>query len=121
MSEDHSPAGVVVRFISAWPEGDAAALASYFSDDAVYHNIPLEAVRGREAISEVLAGFMAMGGTVDVDVAHIVSDGPIVMVERVDHFVRPERTISVPMAGVFEVRNGLIGAWRDYFDLAQAT
>jgi limonene-1,2-epoxide hydrolase len=56
---------------------------------------------------------------VRVDISHIIAAGPVVMVERVDHFVGSERTIELPVVGVFEVQGGKITAWRDYFDSAQ--
>lgn len=58
----------MAAFIEAWPTGDASDLAPFFSDDAVYHNIPLEAVNGKEAIRSTLEGFMDMCGSVDVEV-----------------------------------------------------
>jgi limonene-1,2-epoxide hydrolase len=76
-------------------------------------------VGGREAIEATVAAFMTMGGQVRVDIGHIVAEGPVVMVERVDHFVGSERTIVLPVVGVFEVHEGKITAWRDYFDSAQ--
>ncbi|WP_375484579.1 SgcJ/EcaC family oxidoreductase [uncultured Mycobacterium sp.] len=109
----------VAAFVSAWPDRDAARVASFFSDDAVYHNIPMEPVDGRKAIEATLASFMTMGGQVRVDVGHIVAEGAIVMVERVDHFVGDQRTITLPVVGVFEVHDGKITAWRDYFDSAR--
>ncbi len=58
----------------------------------------------------------------DVDIIHMLAEGAIVMTERVDHFTRDDgRTISLPVMGVIEVRNGVIAAWRDYFDLGQFT
>jgi limonene-1,2-epoxide hydrolase len=39
-------------------------LHRFFSNDAVYHNIPMEPVQGREAIEATLADFMTMGGQV---------------------------------------------------------
>jgi limonene-1,2-epoxide hydrolase len=33
--------------------------------------------------------------------------------------VSDERTITLPMMGICEVHDGLITAWRDYFDLNQ--
>lgn len=106
-------------FIAAWDARDPAALGAFFAENAVYHNGPLEPVAGREAIEATLAGFMAMGGRVDVDVVNLLADESIVMTERVDHFIRPERTVSLPVMGIFEIREGLITAWRDYFDLNQ--
>lgn len=109
----------MAAFIDAWPTGDASGLAPFFSDDAVYHNIPLEAVNGKKAIRSALEGFMGMGGSVDVEVVNIVEVDPLVVVERVDHFVRSERRTSLPMMGIFEIQDGVITAWRDYFDMSQ--
>lgn len=103
-------------FASAWGTRDAARVASFFSEDAVYHNIPMDPVQGRDAIAATVAGFMTMGGRVTVDIRHIVAEGAVVMVERVDHFVGSDRTIALPVVGVFEVHDGKITAWRDYFD-----
>jgi limonene-1,2-epoxide hydrolase len=39
---------------------------------------------------------------------------------RIDRFFRSDgATISLPVMGTFEVADGLIAAWRDYFDLNQ--
>jgi limonene-1,2-epoxide hydrolase len=56
---------------------------------------------------------------VGVDLVHVVAEGAIVMTERVDHVIRTERTISLPVMGTFVVSDGAITAWRDYFDLNQ--
>jgi limonene-1,2-epoxide hydrolase len=120
-----SPVQVVeafmAAFMAAWPSGDATPLGSFFSEDATYHNVPMEPVHGREAIQATLSAFMSMGGRVDVDMLHLVADGAIVMTERVDHFIRPEGTISLPLMGILEVHDGEITAWRDYFDMGQLT
>jgi limonene-1,2-epoxide hydrolase len=116
-----TPAEVVSEFIAAWPEGDAKKLASFFSEDAVYHNIPMDPIKGRESIEAAINGFLGMVEQMRFDTTHLVSEGPIVMTERVDHFVMPQRTISLPVMGIFEVHDGEITAWRDYFDLNQFT
>jgi limonene-1,2-epoxide hydrolase len=112
----------IAAFMKAWPAADTTTLGSFFDEDAVYHNVPIEPVTGRTDIEATFAKFMSMGGRVDVDIIHMVAEGPIVMTERVDHFTRDDgRTISLPMMGVIEVHDGLIAAWRDYFDLSQFT
>jgi limonene-1,2-epoxide hydrolase len=108
----------VAAFIAAWPTKDAHRLVSFFDEDAVYQNGPLQPVHGREAIRNALAEFMEMGGEVAVDIIHIVADGDIVMTERIDHLSMSNQTFSMPMMGIFEIRDGAIAAWRDYFDLA---
>ncbi|MDX6286378.1 MAG: limonene,2-epoxide hydrolase [Frankiales bacterium] len=112
-------AAFVAAFVAAWPSRDAATVASFFSEDAIYCNGPLDPVTGREAIQATVAAFMDMGGEAGADILHTVADGPIVMTERVDHFIKADTTISLPVMGIFEVHDGVITAWRDYFDLNQ--
>ena len=42
----------------------------------------------------------------------------VVINERVDRFNMGGRWVELPLAGVFEIKNGKIALWRDYFDLA---
>jgi uncharacterized protein (TIGR02246 family) len=85
------PAVVVQRFIDsfieAWPRADVAQVAAFFTEDAIYHNVPMEPAVGREAIEATFAQFMAMGGQVDVELLNILSSDTLVMTERVDYFV----------------------------------
>jgi limonene-1,2-epoxide hydrolase len=111
----------IAVFIAAWPHGDATPLGQFFSEDAIYHNVPMEPVHGREAIVATFADFMRMGGQVSVDITHIVAEGPIVMTERVDYFIGAGTSISLPLMGIIEVDDGAITGWRDYFDLSQLT
>ena len=116
-----TPLEVVSDFCDSVAKGDVDALVDFFSDDAVYHNIPLEPIVGRDAIRETLTGFIATLGQLSFDTLHVLADGSIVATERVDHFVTEDRDIALPVAGFFEVRDGKIVAWRDYFDMAQFT
>ena len=50
---------LVTEFCKKWSTPDPEELAGYFTEDAVYHNIPMDAVEGREAIKEFIAGFTA--------------------------------------------------------------
>lgn len=75
----------------------------------------------RRFIDRAPARSIAIGGTVSVEIQNVVGNGRVVMVERVDHLVSSERSVAVPMAGVFEVEDGRILAWRDYFDLGHAS
>ena len=56
---------------------------------------------------------------IEFRVNNLATIGNVVMTERVDVFVQPERTIELPVMGTFEVVDGKIAAWRDYFDLNQ--
>lgn len=114
---DTDPIALVRRFCEAWPAGDVDALVDFFTDGATYHNIPMEAVKGKDAIKATIAGFAA-GNTIEFRVLHIAAAGDVVLTERVDAFTLPDgRTIELPVSGTFEISGGKIAAWRDYFDL----
>lgn len=117
-----SPDDVVTEFCKKWLTADPDELAGYFTEDAVYHNIPMEPVAGREAIKQFIAGFTAGFDGIDFQVHRQVSDGTVVMNERTDVMHRKDGgEIPLPVTGVFEVIDGRIAAWRDYFDLATVT
>ena len=121
-----SPIGLVRRFCAAWSDDvEAAELAAFFTDDAVYHNIPLAPVTGREAIASTIASFIRPGAPgiegIEFRVINIAANGPVVMTERVDVFKLPDRSFELPVARIFEVSHGKINAWRDYFDMNQFT
>src|SRR5207302_5343599 len=110
---------VVREFCETWAKGDLDVIVGFFTDDAVYHNIPIAPVTGKEAIRETIAGFTAGVDSIEFRVLNIAADGNVVLTERVDVFVTPTVTIELPVMGTFEVVNGKIAAWRDYFDLNQ--
>lgn len=113
---------LVTEFCKLWSSPDPDKLASYFAEDAVYHNIPMEAVQGREAIRDFIAGFTAAFEGIDFRVHRQISDGTIVMNERTDVMhSKAGKEIPLPVTGVFEIRDGQITAWRDYFDMATIT
>lgn len=121
-----SPIEVVRRFCAAWSDNiGATELAVFFTDDAVYHNIPLAPVIGREAIANNIASFIRPGAPgiegIQFRVINIAANGPVVMTERVDVFRLPHKSFELPVMGTFEVTAGKISAWRDYFDMSQFT
>src|SRR5882672_8921170 len=117
---------LVCRFCAAWSDNiGTAELVAFFTDDAVYHNIPLTPVTGREAIANTIGSFIRPGApgieSIEFRVINIAANGPVVMTERVDVFRLPGESFELQVMGTFEVRNGKITAWRDYFDQNQST
>jgi limonene-1,2-epoxide hydrolase len=112
-----APADVVRSFIAAWNENDLERVVAHLHPDVFYHNVPLEPIHGRDAVRTYLFG---KGGFewVDWKLLAIAESGNKVLTERVDDFGIGGRDISLPLMGIFEIEDGLIRAWRDYFDLA---
>ncbi len=109
----------VLRLIDACNRIDMDAIIDCFTDDAVYHNIPMAAVQGKAAIRETLATIMGDSEAVQWDVLNIADEGGVVLTERVDKFRINGTWAEIPVMGVFEVSNGNVAAWRDYFDMGQ--
>ena len=123
-SEMESPIELVRRFCAAWGDNKSATeLAAFFTDDAVYHNIPMAPVTGRKAIENNFATFIRPGApgieALELHLINIAANGSVVLTERVDRFTMPDRSFELPVMGTFEISNGKIKAWRDYFDMNQ--
>ena len=114
------PTRIVRDFISAFNANDLERIMGFFTDAAVYHNIPLDPVQGVEAIRNVLVGFMGMASKVDWVLHRIaVSEDGVVLTERLDRFLIGEKWVELPVMGAFELEGAKIAAWRDYFDMSQ--
>jgi len=112
---------LVRRFCAAWATLDIPKMMDFFSDDAVYHNMPIQPIQGKDAIKSVIEQVVAPFERTDWEITHIVASGDVVLTERIDRFIGPEKTVELPVMGIFEIREGKIAAWRDYFDLATWT
>jgi limonene-1,2-epoxide hydrolase len=112
---------IVREFCDAWSRGDLDHIMSFFAEDAVYHNIPMDPVVGTEAIRTFIEGFTAMVDRIEFEILHLAVNGDVVLTERIDTFVRAAGSIGLPVMGTFELTDGKITAWRDYFDMVQVT
>jgi len=112
---------IIRDFCDAWGAGDVAAIVGAFADDAVYHNIPMEPIEGKDAIAAVISAFLT-GNRIVFETLRQVASGNVVMNERIDHLSLGDGpVIALPVMGTFELAGGKITAWRDYFDLATFT
>ena len=112
-----APIELVRRFCSEWSTMSVDDFVGYFTDDAVYHNVPMEPCEGRDAIRKFADDFMPMMTGMEVEMHRIIADGPIVVTERTDIIHFPNATARVPILGIFEIEDGRIAAWREYFDM----
>jgi len=107
---------LVKRFCAAWSSFDINTIVGFFTEDAVYHNMPINPVQGTDAIKGLIEQFMTPFERVEFEITHIAASGDAVLTERVDRFFG-DKNVELPLMGVFEVRGGKIAAWRDYFDM----
>ncbi len=116
------PDALVTQFCEQWATGDYDSLIDYFAEDAIYHNIPMDPATGHAEIKAFLDNFAAMAQSITFETHRQLASGPTVMNERTDTIVMADgNAVALPVVGVFEIEDGKIAAWRDYFDMAQFT
>lgn len=117
-TEPRTAAATVDAFIAAICADDLERALTMVSDDVVYDNVPVGAVEGPDGIRQVLGGFLGAATATDWVVHRQVAEGGTVMNERTDRFEMGGTWHELPVMGVFEVSDGRITLWRDYFDMA---
>ncbi len=109
---------IIRDFVAAWSRLDADELAGYFTEDGTYFNMPLQPVSGRDNVREYIRNFLQSWDKTDWEMVTIVAQDDLVFAERIDRTVIGGRKVDLPCVGVFEMENGRIRVWRDYFDVA---
>jgi limonene-1,2-epoxide hydrolase len=112
---------LVRDFCDAFAKHDAEVLRPFLADDVVYHNIPMDPVVGVDAAVGFIVGFFGMCDGMTIDMLHLAVRDDVVLTERIDTFTIGDVVAPLPVMGTFELRDGKIAKWRDYFDLAQIT
>ena len=111
----------VLNLVEAWARRDMDFMMAQFTDDAIFENVPMDLIVGKDAIRAANQAFMTMYREAPWEIHHMVEtpDGTV-LTERSDIFVLNDgrRAVSRVM-GAFTVNDdNLIAHWRDYFDLA---
>ena len=109
-------AEVVNQFIAAVGRKDQAAAMALVADDCYYDNVPIGDMTGKDKMLEFLGPMFQASGPVEFEIHRQTTSGNVVMNERTDRFEMRGKQLALPVAGVFEVNDGKITFWRDYFD-----
>jgi limonene-1,2-epoxide hydrolase len=113
---------IVLDFVhAAYGENmDVDAMVALMADDFVWQlNVPLSPViTGREAARAELRRHneMSSGMVEGSEIRTVVSNDDTVVVERVDVNVVFGKTLTFHVTAIFEVRDGAITCWREYWD-----
>ncbi len=110
-----TPVAVVEAFLEALSRPDLDAAMALVDESIAYTNVSLPTM-DRTAMRKFLSGVEEPGGGFDVTIHHIAADGPVVLTERTDLLVVRGMKVQIWVCGRFEVHDGKITVWRDYFD-----
>ncbi len=102
------PRELVEKWVEAFNQGDADAIAEFYSDDAVNHQVANEPVVGKQAIHQMFADEFDAAEMVCI-VENIFQDGDWAILEWKD-------PIGLRGCGFFQTSNGKIVFQRGYWD-----
>jgi limonene-1,2-epoxide hydrolase len=118
MTDPHHPLAVVKAFMAAMAVKDYDNGLRFIAADCVYENMPLAKVSGPAGVRAVLEPFFAPTIEKEFLILREAVAGPVVFLERLDRHLLADGWVELPVTGVFEVHDGKIALWRDYFDAA---
>ena len=120
ITTDVDNAHTVEVFLSALQNQDLDGAGAVLDDNLVYQNVGFPTIRGR---SRAIKLFRSMEGRArfEVKIHHIAVNGPAVLTERTDVLAIGPVRLQFWVCGVFEVHDGRITLWRDYFDMWDMT
>ncbi|MDB5697618.1 MAG: snoaL-like domain protein [Alphaproteobacteria bacterium] len=114
---------LVLDFLRSWgptKQNMFAAFDTFMTEETVWENVGLARTVGIEQAKAFVDAFPGAIDHIDVETLHIAAAGDVVLTERIDILYNEagESVATLRVAGAFEVRNGRIVEWRDYFDTA---
>ncbi len=105
---------VVTRCMEAMHAKDVEGVLACFHDDAEF-SLPSQHFAGKDALRAMFAGFLSVATDMHMEVHRQIADGNMIVNERTDHFTIGERSVDLDICGVFQVDEGRIRYWREYF------
>jgi limonene-1,2-epoxide hydrolase len=113
-----SPAETVHAFLNAITAFDYDAAMTLIAPGCEYENMPMAKAIGPAGVRGVLEPFFSPTLENEFIILRELTNGKTVFTERFDRHRLATGWVELPVAGVWEVENGLITVWREYFDLA---
>jgi limonene-1,2-epoxide hydrolase len=117
---DVDNAHTVEVMLSALQNQDIDGVGAVLDDNLVYQNVGFPTIRGRARALKLFRGMEGRLGF-EVKIHRIAVNGSSVLTERTDALVVGPLRVQFWVCGVFEVHNGRITLWRDYFDMWDMT
>jgi limonene-1,2-epoxide hydrolase len=117
---------IVREFCDAWGDGttarpDVNRIIGMFAEEGVWQLwVPGgPTVKGRAALRAEIDRQCGFSTFMHCGITKIISSGPIVATERVDHFTMHGIRVEHALMAIYEIdADGKVAAWREYFDTA---
>jgi limonene-1,2-epoxide hydrolase len=117
VSTDVDNAHTVEVFLAALQDEDLDTAGAQLDANLVYENVGFPTIHGRARAMKLFQGMRRPSLGFEVKIHRIAVNGATVLTERTDVLVVGPIRLQFWVCGVFEVHNGRITLWRDYFDM----
>ena len=109
----------VEKFLFSLRAPDLDTAAELLDENLVYQNVGMPTIHGRRRAIKLFKGMDRPSLGFDVLIHRSAADGISVLNERTDVLIFGPVRLQFWVCGVFEVHDGRITLWRDYFDMGQ--
>lgn len=106
----------VEKFLGSLRGPDLDTAAELLDEHLVYQNVGLPTIHGRARALKLFKAMERPSLGFDVRIHRTAADGATVLNERTDALIFGPVRLQFWVCGVFEVHDGRITLWRDYFD-----
>ena len=107
---------VVEQFLDLLRSKDSDGAVELLAVDVEYANVGLPTVHGRQSVRKLIRALNRADAGFEVYVHAISADGSSVLTERTDVLKYRGLRVQFWVCGRFDVHDGQIVVWRDYFD-----
>jgi limonene-1,2-epoxide hydrolase len=114
---------VISDMVSTWDvvaastSPDADKLKRFFADDCAFRLRPTDTIptRGFDVVDAAIKRGTANGQKIHHELLDRFAKGPVVVMEKLNQFITPEKTRTSHVVAVFLLKDGKIMEWTEYF------
>jgi limonene-1,2-epoxide hydrolase len=112
---------IVREFVEAFEQRSAEKIAPFLHDDIVFVNYGDPPVHGKAAVLKLWEAVFSMFAYVRFEILHQATEQSVILSEQI-HFLGQAGKTPAPIRNMaaYEIKDGLIAAWRDYTDSNEA-
>ena len=115
--DSEPPATVATNFLKLLEQRDVDGACDLLAEDVAYINVSMPAIHGRKRVRRIFSRMMAWDSAgFEVCFHNVAVDGTSVLTERTDVLIFGPVRVQIWVWGHFDVVDGRITVWKDYFD-----
>jgi limonene-1,2-epoxide hydrolase len=114
------PIDLTTGFLRDLASGRFDEALAVVDEDILYENVGLPTVRGKKQFTRAMHMLNGKRHHFDAEILNIAADEGVVLNERIDLLTIGKLRIRFWVCGRFEVVDGRIVVWRDYFDMVDS-